>query len=56
MLTAPLRLLFAEPVEETHPDDLQKQMEEEYERRFGEPWSALEERVLERHPEFRRFK
>lgn len=35
--------------------DLPTYMQLKYERTFNEPWSALEERVLARHPEYREF-
>ena len=35
--------------------DLSTYLQRKYERTFNEPWSALEERVLARHPEYVEF-
>lgn len=55
LLVMPFRWFWAEPDQGTHPDDIGADMERKYEETFGEPWSALESRVLARHPEYRNF-
>ena len=54
LLALPFRWVFQES-EEVHIDDISNAMKADYEKRFGEPWSALETRVLARHPEWKNF-